>query len=255
MVVRLGHVICHAVQLSTRPHSNVPTQPHTGGGRESPEHMTFSPPVLSWPGPFLTCWPPASSWLPEVGCDNLFIIIIIMIVFVRAALGRGQPTHYKPINCITLHLCPISPLRLSLLRLGDSTVPGNSLWQSKWEFHPWQFRFCSGQTLWTPESEYGDRPYAASPWLARRGMPKPPEHLSFPVINRWHDDDDTWSSLLLVTYVFVPPQRHPGRLSSVFWRLGGSVLVSLGEPVANLHGSTVNPQTREPQTKNICLWI
>ena len=32
-------------------------------------------------------------------------------------------------------LCPISLLRLSLLRFVDSEFPGNSLWT--WEFHPW----------------------------------------------------------------------------------------------------------------------
>ena len=51
---------------------------------------------------------------------------------------------------------PISLLRLSLLRFADSTIPGNSPW--RWEFHPLELRFCSSQTLWTPESQYGDWP-------------------------------------------------------------------------------------------------
>ena len=45
----------------------------------------------------------------------------------------------------TVHVCPISLLRISLLRLLDSGFPGNSLWT--WEFHPLLLRFCLSQTL------------------------------------------------------------------------------------------------------------
>ena len=48
---------------------------------------------------------------------------------------------------------PISVLRLSLLRFGDSNIPGNPLWT--WEFHPSNIRFSLSQTLWNPESSYG----------------------------------------------------------------------------------------------------
>ena len=51
---------------------------------------------------------------------------------------------------------PISLLRSSLLRFGDSTLSEKSLWT--WEFHPFNLRFCLSQTLWSPESFYGDWP-------------------------------------------------------------------------------------------------
>ena len=60
------------------------------------------------------------------------------------------------------NVCPISLLRLSLLRLLGSTFPGDSLWT--WEFHPLESRFCSSQTLWNPESYDGDWPYTTTLW-------------------------------------------------------------------------------------------
>ena len=40
---------------------------------------------------------------------------------------------------------PISLLSLSLLRLLDSNLPGDSLWA--WEFHPLRLRVCLSQNL------------------------------------------------------------------------------------------------------------
>ena len=57
-------------------------------------------------------------------------------------------TNIVSTNIIPTHI--ISLLTLSLLRLLDSNFLGNSLWT--WEFHPSRWRFCLGQTLWSPES-------------------------------------------------------------------------------------------------------
>ena len=52
--------------------------------------------------------------------------------------GRPDASPRNPLNnCLNMlcsHLRPISPLTFSLLRLIDSSFPGNSLWA--WEFHP-----------------------------------------------------------------------------------------------------------------------
>ena len=45
---------------------------------------------------------------------------------------------------------PISLLILSLLRLLDSKLLGNSLWT--WPFRPFNLRFCLNEILWSPES-------------------------------------------------------------------------------------------------------
>ena len=50
----------------------------------------------------------------------------------------------------TQHVCPISLLRISLLRFVDADFPGKSL--LTWEFHPLRLRFCLGQALRNPES-------------------------------------------------------------------------------------------------------
>ena len=51
-------------------------------------------------------------------------------------------------------LRPISPLRLSLLRLLDSSFRKFAPWAR--EFHPLKLRECLSQTLWNPESYCGD---------------------------------------------------------------------------------------------------
>ena len=55
---------------------------------------------------------------------------------------------------------PISLLRFSLLRLLDSSLPGNPL--CTWELYPLKFRLRLSQTLWDPESQQEDWPHARS---------------------------------------------------------------------------------------------
>ena len=59
-----------------------------------------------------------------------------------------------------MHLRPTSLLRSSLLRSVDSKFLGDSL--GVWEFHPSDLILCLSQTLWSPESLFGDQPWYRS---------------------------------------------------------------------------------------------
>ena len=84
-----------------------------------------------------------------------------MPTFYTTGPSAAQPRlFYGP-----LVLRPISLLRITLLRLLDSSFP--ALWISKL-FHPLSSRFCSSQTLWSPESRILVRGLAVP--LTSRGL-------------------------------------------------------------------------------------
>ena len=64
------------------------------------------------------------------------VVMIVIVVILIASLRQSTDAP---------GLRPISPLRISPLRLLDSNFPGNSL--RAWEFHPLKLILCLSQTL------------------------------------------------------------------------------------------------------------
>ena len=78
------------------------------------------------------------------GGTFMYIMVIIIIISSSSSSSNSSSSSSSSTR-MAAEVCPISLLRLSLLRLLDSSFPGKPRWA--WEFHPLNLRFCLSQTL------------------------------------------------------------------------------------------------------------